>query len=981
MNTFERHFRDFEIFLQKILSWSPDYLVPVAKKGCKLLKTIPNLPQLGYNADIIKYREFFELTNASVLNKKVAVVDDATQYTSTLQDYRRYFENIGATVRTFSFVGHEQLRDGTRWKEDEYAEIAKYLPEPVYQEYILQQSYHLLSSAQHFDLDHLVFEINLPRNRLQELYSVLRTKGQILNAEDYFLKSNIKRFSLDAVLFFEGVPYLEHKAISLGPMKKIKFAYDEEKETLSFSPLIFPSWDFSKSTLGGPLFQEVPFELPFKLPEHIDTRNRSAIRRTYYNVYFVFVVSLAKAFVQEVLVKERFSQDIAIRRNDLDAVLGTALASTFINGVNRFISDKKWIEFKWAVPPVEALKFRPRYSTFAEVIDDLRKGYGREVKKRRTMIGVHYKKPYEKLFKQFKDKTMLSEDLDYLCDFGAIVPGIMFYRGTITRGCRTGEVNNDYNWQRTRVLIPMAMQQFCTVIERQNRVVEPTVLNKLLSNFTFDYPSDAYHELHCLIGEPYTFGTLVRAYHRHRAPSKPNIYQADRISPYYEWNDSKGEFVMRKPAHLIEEIRSAFDERQEVPYSEIVTYFKLLSRIYKHFRNVDVLNMLSICREQNYFYVHILYNVRTALENCGLYLDKRNSKQGIETLLRAEENAVSAKDKLELAKKLPEVLRIINQQFGSDIECLKVLERLNKNTTQFSAEFHDTLRQVANLIRLEFVFINLCLLSERKSPNYKEIFERLDGPKLVKQFGIDLPDDLIKFVDNPEKYAPAITTLYGRLIAALDALPSEEKPLLDTRLRNEARSRARNIATSCVYKNNLSQIVLLYVDYSGLRAISEPAEDTISHYYNLVDKNVRKRGGQKLYGGIGGDDMYTILFADIGPAMQCAQDIKKEFSGDIFLRQPNADVKFGLCFTVFSSDKKEQQVIQCWGTAKDCCEFKYLEFRNSGHLLTSDETIQNIRASKDARLAEKFEPLDGVLLKNGEQIYRYLPIEPLEPFL
>lgn len=978
MNTFERYFPGFESFLKKILSWSPDYLVPVAKKGCKLLKSIPNLPQIGCNADLIRYRAFFELTNTAVFNKKIAVVDDATQFTSTLQDYRRYFENLGANVRTFAFVGHEHLLDGKRWKEDEYAEIAKYLPEPVYQEYILQQSYHLLSSAQHFDLDHLVFGINLPRNRLQELYSVLRTKGLFLNAEDYFLKSNIKRFSLDAVLFFEGVPYLEHKAISLGPMKKIKFAYDEEKETLSFSPLVFPSWDFRKSTLGGPLFQEVPFGLPFKLPEHIDTRNRSAIFRTYYNVYFAFVVSLAKAFVQEVLVKERFSQDVAIRRNDLDAVLGTALASTFINGVNRFISDRKWIEFKWAVPHAEVLKFRPRYSTFAEVIDDLRKGYGREVKKRRTTIGVHYNMPYEKLFKQFKDKTMLSEDLDYLCDFGAIVPGIMIYRGTITRGCRTGEVNNDYNWQRTRVLIPMAMQQFCTVIERQKRFIEPTVLNKLLSNFTFDYPSDAYHEFHCLIGEPYTFGTLVRAYHRYRAPSKPSIYQADRISPYYEWTDSKGEFVMRKPAHFIEEIRSAFDERQEVPYSEVVTYFKLLSRIYKHFRNVDVLNMLSICREQNYFYTHILYNVRTALENCGLYLDKRNSKQGIETLLRAEENAGSAKDKLELSKKLPEVLRVINQQFGSDIECLKVLERLNKNTTQFSAEFHDTLRQVANLIRLEFVFINLCLLSEKKSLNYKEMFEKLDGPNLIKQFGIDLPEDLLKFVDNPEKYAPAITALYGHLITDMDALPSEEKPLLATRLLNEARTRARNIATSYVYKNNSSQIVLLYMDYSGLRNIPEPKEDLLSRYYYVVDKNVRKRGGQKLYGGNGGDDMYTILFADIGPALQCAQDIKKEFSEDIFLYRSETDVKFGLCFTVFSSDKKEQQIIQCWGTAKDCCEFKSHGYRNRGHLLTSDETIQNIRVSKDARLVEKFESLDGVKLRNGEKLYRYLPIQPFQ---
>jgi transcriptional regulator of met regulon len=33
MNTFEWHFRDFKEFITGILSWSPDYVVPVAKKG------------------------------------------------------------------------------------------------------------------------------------------------------------------------------------------------------------------------------------------------------------------------------------------------------------------------------------------------------------------------------------------------------------------------------------------------------------------------------------------------------------------------------------------------------------------------------------------------------------------------------------------------------------------------------------------------------------------------------------------------------------------------------------------------------------------------------------------------------------------------------------------------------------------------------------------------------------------------------------
>lgn len=98
MNTFQKHFiRDFPAFTRKILSWNPDYLVPVAKKACKLLKTMPLLVPLRRNPDLVKYRSFFELTNAPVKGKRIAVVDDATQYTSTLLDYRRYFESRGAT--------------------------------------------------------------------------------------------------------------------------------------------------------------------------------------------------------------------------------------------------------------------------------------------------------------------------------------------------------------------------------------------------------------------------------------------------------------------------------------------------------------------------------------------------------------------------------------------------------------------------------------------------------------------------------------------------------------------------------------------------------------------------------------------------------------------------------------------------------------------------------------------------------------------
>src|SRR6266487_911792 len=73
MNTFERNFvPDFPAFVEKVLRWNPHHVVPVAKKACKLLKTIDPPPALRRNPDLVKYRSFFELTNCSVKGKRIA---------------------------------------------------------------------------------------------------------------------------------------------------------------------------------------------------------------------------------------------------------------------------------------------------------------------------------------------------------------------------------------------------------------------------------------------------------------------------------------------------------------------------------------------------------------------------------------------------------------------------------------------------------------------------------------------------------------------------------------------------------------------------------------------------------------------------------------------------------------------------------------------------------------------------------------------
>ena len=220
--------------------------------------------------------------------------------------------------------------------------------------------------------------------------------------------------------------------------------------------------------------------------------------------------------------------------------------------------------------------------------------------------------------------------------------------------------------------------------------------------------------------------------------------------------------------------------------------------------------------------------------------------------------------------------------------------------------------------------------------------------------------------------------LYKAITLQIDSLTAEE-PLLATRLQNEAKIRAKNVATSYINKHELTQATLLFLDFSGLRTIPEPKENVISHYYNIVERNSDKRNGVKLYGGKDGDDAFTFLFVDPIPAIQCVKDIKKEFSEDLFLA-PSGDIKFGLCSVPFESEKREERIIQCWGTAKDCCEFKGSRFRNRGDLIVSAETLDFLKTTKGEQVSNNFVEITDEHLKNDNKskIYRSIEVHQIQ---
>ena len=428
---------------------------------------------------------------------------------------------------------------------------------------------------------------------------------------------------------------------------------------------------------------------------------------------------------------------------------------------------------------------------------------------------------------------------------------------------------------------------------------------------------------------------------------------------------------------MVEKIKAVFDERQSVPYSELVSYLRFCSRLYREFKKVDLLTMLSICREENYFYSHVLYNMRTWLENYGLYLDRQEIGRKRKALHDSGTEGYSAQEKTRLAKNIDGFMKNITSRFGGEVQYVKIVERFVKNYRPYSSEFRQTLTKLEELTNLQVILTNLSLAVEKGKETYHRKLKRLNYLDVLSTTGISVPENLDALDRNHPNYVAFAKDVYSRIGASMDSLKSEE-PLMATRLQSVARERATNIATTHVYRYSLSQASFLYMDFSGLRQIPEPKQDVMSRYYLLVEKCARKRSGVWLYGGKGGDDAYTYLFPDIEPALQCAKDIKKDYSEDLFLHSNDYDIKFGLSFVLLPDKGKEPLVLNGWGMSKDCCEYKGNGFRNRGDLIISQETVADLQKIGRGDVLSRFEEIAGEGLKRkSSQIFRFQEISAL----
>lgn len=501
----------------------------------------------------------------------------------------------------------------------------------------------------------------------------------------------------------------------------------------------------------------------------------------------------------------------------------------------------------------------------------------------------------------------------------------------------------------------MAIHQLQKQLGRKTASVEPMLLNKVLANFLYDYPWEANRDLHCLHGVPNDFGALVHVHHRNRCPTPVSFYAASRVSPHYTWDKATRTFSAQPGSDFSDVVRDLFDERQEIPFTTVTTYFRLLAEIYRTFENVDVLNILSIGREQNCLYNHLLYNVRQGFSELAFVNESLSSDATKSRLHEAGKQAASAMDKLQGARSIESWMGKIRQTFANDFEFLTALDTLENNRYPYSSEFRETLRMVDAICSLISLLSNIGLFQKTGAAKYLKQSIAMQGR--LSRLSIDnIPQPSAALLEQRE-FEGVWRLIFPHLDDRMHRLPREE-PVLAARIVHDARRRARNIATNYCYKHNLREVSLLYIDFSGLRTIPEPKEEIISEYYRIVEKSASSRNGVKLYGGRDGDDAYTYLFRDPRLAVLCTEDVKREWLESLFLSQTRCDVKFGLSYTSLPEESKEAAILKSWGDAKDMCEFKNGAFKNRGYLLIGKETFETLSQSSHRAIVDMFEKLD-----------------------
>lgn len=954
-----------------ILESNPDYIVPVAKKGCKILRSKELIKvDLG---DKIKYKLFFENHDVNLKNKKIAVIDDATKYTSNLYAYRKFFESQGAEVNTYSFVGQEYLQLALREKYDEDATVFQYLDEATYQEYILQQSATLIRSEHFYDIDHIVAKLQMNSEKVSLLLDRISSIGEVEFTNDFDTPENIQKFcffnftSCAANSFF-------NEAVCASSLNKIRFTYDKTNDILYLAPIAFPVWDTSKTDVKD-LFKKIPFMLPYSM------ENREISQEAvYFNIAYVYHVILLYeflAFVKDIISTE----ELMFEETDMACYIGATQTKQLYVSLKDFLSENKALEKdskkRHIVIPFKSDK---KFLSVLEMMDELRDEYEKQVASKHTILGQDYYLSYDEIYSRYSGYARIEKWIDILCDRGVLVTRSFCENGIYFRGFRSGEANYEQRETRTAYLIAIIINLIGEQRENGFYYVNATYLNKLLSNLYLDFDCKDWITIYT---KPYQFGPMVYAkmeLDNEKATTLYNIREITALNrktferSLCDFKPETKEFFSYDLDKLPFEPIQYFSEESAISYSTISDYILLLRTLRDEAGKDEILNAMAICRNEDFYYRHVYYNIKSAFEIINKFFNRRYLYEHEEYLRNAERQLDSTKTKLSFSQE--SILDYIEKvPSRARIQHLVSYKKIKKAFTPFSEEFKEnSLRRLKECAILEHIAIcvgHWCRTYADKYYNsivkaveyYKMHFGNgLDSDKFLRYFVLDSEAQKCNYL---EEIKMIILDLLRMKFNELDK-PEDDDFTIAAKARNKMICK-NTLKVKLEKINNKNSFVL--VRYKFLAEENEGGgeidllQELQKYIFEICKKNhvlfeqITKCKDFRDYG--------LVLFKDIDNALDFIGMVVKQEETlnkekDIAIR-----LAFG-CYVGIKSQECEQLAKDALIDAEACC----LIVSNEGGVVISENSY--LLLGEEQR--KKFKKSTQELSSNPEkQFYEYIP--------
>lgn len=814
----EEKYKDSYVkFINMIKDENPDFIIPVARKSCKLFGSLESL--LKEVEGRIFYRNYFNFMDVNLRGKKIVVVDDAVRRTSTLKEYRKFFVGEKGVpeknIMTYAFVGHRQLLDDPSLKCDKDAKIFRFLPPVPYNEYLMLQSDHFILKGVYQDIDHLILEAEITHidsAYIKELWDFLGRYGYRYQLAPI---QGVNRFGIHSPSFFSTDEVIgslnltaEHDFV-----EKIRFTFLEEEKKLLFVPMVFPKLFLSKGKICDFATNS---DAPFRLPCH-NRGSHELDEFCFRSISLLLSTLLARKFL---IVVEKNAPHLArlfkkakIRKEDLTRYLGKDIGNSLVEGISEFL--------KAETTPLDSSikneKSAENYDSFSSfsfsrenvplMLQHLRDGYKESVERNNNNpVGVKkYTKPAGFLLGMGSGTHPLifTEVVDELCDFGVFVPVTeqIEKEGCWRRVYRTGEDPHDEcPWGSAQAIVPFAIQ----VLNPDG--VERMHFEKTLANFICDFPRsteksmESYPEYHCLVSKPSYWGPQTFIFHPVMYGRTLSLYPPDNIqskeyeawrgfAKFFDFDKEKKKFVSKESLKGV--IEKFVDKRL------LKDYFLFLLKLKDEFGSVDALNALALCRSKKRFYAQLWYNLNRwkFSEKKGGYVafleGLRSGQIKKECLNFSARMAKSVHQKLNLPLLLPSVLNkceeiantaaysfndIWEEIIKKDIAMEEAYSLLNDPDVSRVFKIIGAIRTLDGLTRLK-----LGIVSPHKKKKTEEKVKK-EGPQEFRELGIDI--DIKWFLETrhtpQEIHEILLNDAYQKIVQAIENLPKPEEDLVDS---------------------------------------------------------------------------------------------------------------------------------------------------------------------------------------------------------